>query len=513
MKQCRVAVIGAGVGGLAAALRLAVLGHDVIVLEKLPSVGGKVRQLAAGPVLVDAGPTVFTMRWVFEQIFAEAGTTLAEHVEATPLACLARHAWSLGERLDLFADIDRSAEAIREFSDRREADGYRAFCARAASIYRTLEAPFIRSSQPTPFSLAMGGGPMGFLGMWQISPFTTLWQSLGDHFRDPRLLQLFGRYATYCGSSPFHSPATLMLVAHVEQEGVWTIKGGMHGLVAAMAQLARDRGVDIRLSSGVESIETSNRGIGAVYLASGERVACDAVVVNADANAVATGLFGEAVAGAVDAMLPSERSLSAITWTMRARTSRFSLRHHNVLFSRNYPAEFQDILDHGRPPTEPTVYICAQDRTDDGDAVPADGERLLVLINAPAAGDRRPFTATEIEECKERTLSILDRCGLDLEAEEGSVTMTTPRDFAALFPATGGALYGRASHGWMASFSRPEARTRIPGLYLAGGSVHPGPGMPMAAISGWLAAESLHADLDSISRFRPVAMPGGMSTR
>jgi 1-hydroxycarotenoid 3,4-desaturase len=509
----RVAIIGAGIGGLAAAVKLAAQGLDVTVFERAALPGGKMRQLPAGPTQVDAGPTVFTMRWVFDQLFEEAGSKLEDHVTLMPLDCLARHAWSQSERLDLFADVERSADAIHAFAGPREAQGYRDFCSRAASVYRTLENPFIRSSQPTPLSMAMATGFAGLPDLWRISPFASLWSALGEHFRDSRLRQLFGRYATYCGSSPFLCPATLMLVAHVEQAGVWRIEGGMSLLAAAVARLAQAKGAVLRYETGVTEIDVSDRGVTGIRLQDGEWFSCDGVIVNADPNAVATGLFGNGASLAVDATLPSMRSLSAMTWTLYAKTSRFPLSHHNVFFSRDYEAEFRSIFHDGRAPFEPTVYVCAQDRCD-GEAEPRqEAERLLVLVNAPATGDRHPYPDTEIEQCQQRAMAVLTRCGLEVDWQPGLATATSPRDFSMLFPATGGALYGQASHGWAASFTRPEARTRIPGLYLAGGGVHPGAGVPMAAISGWLAAESLIVDRNSRTRWSRVAMPGGTSMR
>ncbi|MGD0109573.1 MAG: NAD(P)-binding protein, partial [Rhodopila sp.] len=218
MRTPRVTVIGAGAGGLAAAIDLARSGAAVTVLERAATPGGKIRQSQVAGVGVDAGPTVLTMRWVFDALFSDAGTSLASHLTLHPTELLARHAWSGTERLDLFADIGRSADAIGRFAGSAEAAGYRSFCARAQRVYRTLEGPFIRAPRPTAVSLAAASGVSE---MFSISPFATLWKALGDHFRDPRLRQLFGRYATYSGSSPFQSPATLMLIAHVEQQGVW----------------------------------------------------------------------------------------------------------------------------------------------------------------------------------------------------------------------------------------------------------------------------------------------------
>jgi 1-hydroxycarotenoid 3,4-desaturase len=500
MRRGRVAVVGAGIAGLVSALELARAGHEVRVFERQSAPGGKMRRIMAGGRPVDAGPTVFTMRWVFERIFGDAGAVFADEVRLQPLRILARHSWNDSERLDLFASVDESADAIGVFAGAREADGFRQFCVRARDIYNTLEEPFIRSPQPTPISLALGAGLRGLGDMWRISPFSTLWNALGDHFRDPRLRQLFGRYATYCGSSPFDAPATLMLVAHVEQEGVWIIEDGMFALAAALARLAEANGAVFSYNTEVEEVLARGNGVSGLRLRNGETVEADSVIVNADCAAVAAGLLGRSVAGTVSQLRRDQRSLSAMTWVMNAKADGFPLIRHNVFFSSDYAAEFDDIFRRARLPREPTVYVCAQDRSDDPAEFAGGPERLLVLVNAPATGDTDLYAGAEVAECEERTFSLLQRQGLSVDRASAQTVLTTPTGFNQLFPATGGALYGAASHGWMASFSRPGGKTRIPGLYLAGGSVHPGPGVPMAALSGWLAAAQLAVDLNSTRR-------------
>jgi len=493
----KVIVVGAGVAGLVSALELARAGYDVQVVERQAAPGGKMRQVFAGGKPVDAGPTVFTMRWVFERIFGDAGRVFAEEVRLKPLSILARHAWDGDRRLDLFAGVEQSADAIGAFAGPREAEGFRQFCARARDVYQTLEEPFIRSPQPTPISLAFSSGLRGLTDMWRISPFSTLWSALGDHFQDPRLRQLFGRYATYCGSSPFDAPATLMLVAHVEQDGVWIIEDGMHALAKSLETIARENGARFTYGVEVEEVLTAAGRISGVRLRNGEVLEAENVIVNADSAAVAAGLLGRSVASTVSPLRRDQRSLSAMTWVMNAETRGFPLVRHNVFFSGNYQAEFDDIFGRSRLPREPTVYVCAQDRSDDAAEFQGGRERLLVLVNAPATGDSDRFTGAEAAECEERTFALLARLGLDVDRADSDTVLTTPAGFHDLFPATGGALYGAASHGWMASFSRPGGKTRIPGLYLAGGSVHPGPGVPMAALSGWLAAAQLAVDHNS----------------
>ncbi len=502
MTDRQVVVIGAGVGGLTAALLLAARGQDVTVVEQAAGPGGKLRPAEIAGQLLDAGPTVFTMRWVFEELFAAVGSTLERHVTLLPARLLARHAWSAEQRLDLFASIDHSADAIGAFAGPAEARRFRGFCARARQIYQTLETPFLRSAEPSPLGLVQGAGLRGLGDLWRISPFATLWKALGEHFHDQRLRQLFGRYATYCGSSPYLAPATLMLVAHVEQDGVWLVGGGMHRLAQALADLAASHGARLRYGTAVAGIELARGRVSGVTLADGERVAAQAVVVNADAAALPAGKLGGAVRHAAAAVPASARSLSALTWLLVAQTDGFPLVRHNVFFSADYAAEFDAIFSQRRLPAEPTVYVCAQDRADHDGAAPAGPERLLCLVNAPPTGDVAPFERQEILPCEDRTFALLARCGLSVERTPERMLVTTPAIFEQRYPATGGALYGQASHGWRTSFARPTARTKVPGLYLAGGSTHPGPGVPMAALSGRLAAGCLLADLTSGGRFR-----------
>ncbi len=512
LRQQHVIVIGAGVGGLAAALELAARGVRVTVLERETTPGGKLREVKVGDCVIDAGPTVFTMRWVFEELFDAAGLSFAAHVDCERASTLARHAWADQSQLDLHADLEHSAEAIAHFAGAAEGRRYLEFAARARGIYRTLEGPFMRNACASPAALIRAVGSRGLADLWRISPFTTLWRALGTHFHDPRLRQLFARYATYCGSSPFSAPATLMLVAHVEQEGVWMIRGGMHRLAIALADAAQGRGAQLHYATDVAAINAAHGRACGVTLRTGERIEADAVIVNADSAAIATGLFGGDAARAAPPIRGVERSLSAITWMMRVHTEGFALHRHNVFFSQDYQREFDDVFRRRQVPSGPTVYVCAQDRGDEDDAGTS-AQRLLMLINAPADGDRHLYDNAEINACEKNSLDLLKRCGLTVHRHPASTQVATPTDFHRLFPATGGALYGPASHGWTASFKRKGARTRMPGLYLAGGSVHPGPGVPMAALSGRLAAASLLEDRASTAALRTTATRGGTSTR
>ncbi len=512
-KTLRVVVIGAGVGGLVTAVELAARGASVTVLERAPQVGGKMRVVEVGERSIDAGPTVLTMRWVFDAVFAAAGRRLEDYLTLRPAEVLARHAWHDGARLDLFQDIDRSADAIGRFAGAREAQGYREFSEHAAAIFARVEEPFLRAERPTLGSVLQEQGLRGLASLARIDATRTLWKSLGGFFRDPRLLQLFGRYATYAGSSPFEAPGTLAVIAHVERSGVWMPDGGMMAVARALERLAGELGVTVRCGASVgEVMVRGERAVG-VRLDGGEEIAADALVCNADVGALAAGLFGDGARGAwrVDPALG--RSLSAVTYSMAVRAEGFPLVRHNVFFSRDYAAEFRDIFEADRIPRAPTVYVCAQDRDDTGTPPSGDGvERLFLIVNAPARGGRRPFTAAEIDACESDTKQLLGAQGLRVDWNEASCITTTPDDFARMFPGTGGALYGPPSHGWRSPMARAGSRARLRGLYLTGGSTHPGGGVPMVAQSGRLAAAAVLADCPSTAPWSREGMPGGTST-
>ena len=478
-----VAVIGAGIGGLAAALDLASNGQSVTLLERRAVPGGKIRQIEVDSAGIDSGPTVFTMRWVFEDLFASAGLSLDEHVTLSSSPVLARHSWPDGSRLDLFADMEASCDAIAEFASKKEASAYRRFAAIAADRFETLDHSFMRARKPSAIGLSRAVGLRGLPRLYATNPFQTLWDELGQIFADPRLRQLFGRYATYTGSSPFEAPATLALISHAERMGVWLVEGGMVRLPMAIAEAAANAGADIRYGTQAETIEKRDTRF-VIGLSSGDTVDAGAVVFNGDVNALSKGMLGESVKRALPDRRSEDRSLSALTWSLRAQVSDFPLEHHTVFFGGDYSAEFR-ALANGSIADEPTVYVCAQDRHN-ADA-PGGSERLFLLVNAPAAR----LSREKINQAQDSATSLLARQGFNVDLAGSDVERRTPDDFERLFPGSDGAIYGWPTHGWNGSFRRAGAETSVPGLFSAGGTVHPGPGIPMATQSGRIAAAAV----------------------
>jgi 1-hydroxycarotenoid 3,4-desaturase len=311
----------------------------------------------------------------------------------------------------------------------------------------------------------------------------------------------------------------MMLIAHLESVGVWQVEGGLHRVATALAGLAAAQGASFRYGTAVTRILVERGRAAGVELADGSRLAAGRVIANCDPSAIGAGLFGAEASRAVGCLAPAKRSLSAMTWLLSAEAQGMPLEHHNVFFSSDYPREFREI-GAGRLPDRPSIYLCAEDRG--GNVAPAGPERFQIIVNAPARADCDPLTEQEMDRCESAMLNSLRSSGLLLRWSSGGRVRVTPSDYANLFPSTGGALYGRASHGALGSFLRPGSRTRIPGLYLAGGATHPGAGVPMAALSGRLASEALIHDLTrspnagrapaSTSRSGPAAMAGGMLT-
>ncbi|MBV0914137.1 1-hydroxycarotenoid 3,4-desaturase CrtD [Anianabacter salinae] len=504
-RQDKVVVIGAGMGGLCAAMRLSHAGLDVTVIDRAAAPGGKMRQVptAAGPA--DAGPTVLTMRPVLEAVFEAAGASLDDHVTLTRAERLARHWWPDGSTLDLFADAARSEAAVGTFAGPKAAAQFRRFSARAAALFDAFDGSMMQSASPSVAALA-----------WQVMarpslipltlPGRTLAGYLRGAFDDPRLRQLFGRYATYVGGSPYASPALLALIWQAEAAGVWSVKGGMHALARAMAGVAEANGTQFIYGAEATRIEVQDGRTAAVHLASGERLPAGTVLFNGDPAALANGRLGDTLRKLLPSAATHPRSLSACVWTFAAAPRGAALDHHNVFFGGDARREFGPIAK-GHLPEDPTLYVCAMDRA--GGAVPDVPERFEIIMNAPAG---LTLSEEDQDRCRSLTFRCLSDRGLTFDPVPGLEALTTPLAFDALFPSSQGALYGRSPHGMLSALRRPRARTALPGLYLCGGGTHPGAGVPMAALSGRHAAETILTDRTFTSPSRRTAMPGGMST-
>ena len=501
--QAKIVIIGAGIAGLAAALRLGHAGCDVTLVDMHGAPGGKMRQVpsAAGPV--DAGPTVLTMRGIFDKLFHDVGEDLADYVTLTPLPTLARHFWDDGTSLDLMADPEASLANVRDAFGPKAATEFAAFSARAKRLFEAFDAPMMQTAAPDRMAVTRKvlANPRLIADM---APHKSLAGMLRSSFTDPRLAQLFGRYATYVGGSPYQSPAILSLIWQAEAQGVWAVTGGMQRLAQAIATLAARRGVQFHYNTRALRITRQGGRISGVETTKGH-FASDTVLFNGDPRALATGLLGLGPQPVVKTSGIEPRSLSAYVHAFAAIPHGVDLAHHTVFFGHDPKAEFS-ALARNQMPVDASLYLCAQDH---GSVAPDAIQRFEIIMNAPAV---LRDAEKEKAQCQTLIFNRFRQFGLTFNPQPGPDCLTTPQGFDAMFPASLGSLYGRSPHGMTAAFKRPTVRTTMPGLYLAGGGVHPGAGVPMATLCGQHAAAAILNDLSLRSTYPLAAMPGGMST-
>ncbi|MEO1238740.1 MAG: FAD-dependent oxidoreductase, partial [Pseudomonadota bacterium] len=397
-------VIGAGFGGLSTAVWLLAAGHRVTVIDSAATVGGKARTVpsAAGPV--DAGPTVLTLRNVFDDMFAALGARLDDHVTLTAEPVLARHWWTNGTTLDLFTDPGASADAIDAFAGPDDAAAFRAFRAETETLFDAFRGPMMESASPRLASLA-AAALKNPTALPALLPWATMARRLAGQFRDPRLRQLFGRYATYVGGSPYGSPALLSLIWRAEELGVWRVDGGMHVLADALARLASDRGAEIRLGEKIDRLERQGDKITAAISDMGHRLRADQIVFAGDPRALEQGLLGGYACKAVPRRSVEPRSLSARVWSFAGRPAGRQLLHHNVFFGEDAQREFGPIAK-GEVPDRATLYVCAEDRGTG--RTPPHLERFEIIENAAPLGG----TPEEATACRTRVFQTLARRGL-----------------------------------------------------------------------------------------------------
>jgi len=323
-------------------------------------------------------------------------------------------------------------------------------------------------------------------------PIRSAWgnyhETVAAHFRSPLLRQLFDRYPTYVGSSPYRAPATLAVIPYIEYAfGGWHVKGGLYRLVESLVSLARGMGVGLHTGARVERIEHEGGRVRGVQLAGGTRMACDVVVMNGDA-ATTGALLGADGADGRAADVASEMSLSGFVLLVGVGRRLPELAHHTVYFSSDYPAEFAQLFDERRFPDDPTVYVSAPSRNDPTLA-PAGGETLFVMANAPAGGAEWDDEQTAL--ARARIFERLSKGGFpEIESDVVVSDVWTPRRIARDYLMPGGAIYGTNSHGWRRAFLRPPNRdARLGGLYRVGGSSHPGGGTPTVLLSAEITCE------------------------
>jgi diapolycopene oxygenase len=486
----RVAVVGAGLGGMAAAIRLSHAGFAVDVFEQSPEAGGKAATFSASGYRFDTGPSLLTMPFVFRRLFEEAGERLEDHLDLVLLEPMCTNFFPDGTVISESSDRGRfSAEIALKTLERPES--LIRYLDHGRRIYDATARLFL--FQSIQESLFHGGVSLSDLpAVSRLDAARSLHRANGSFFKDPRLIQLFDRYATFNGSNPFRAPATLAIIPAVEYGfGGFTVRGGIVAVPRAYERIARKKGVRFHLGCRVEEIVVEGRRARGVK-AGGEKVPFNAVVTNADVLSTYRFLLPGArdrLARRYERLEPSTSAL-VFLWGMKAAFPELTVS--NVFFPPDYKREFDDLFARRRCPADPAVFVSVTSKVTPADA-PAGRENWFVMVNAPA--DFGQDWRAETARVRGAVLSRLkEALGRDVENLIETEKTITPPAIAMGTSSTRGSLYGISSNSRMSAFLRhPNRHPRIKGLYFCGGSAHPGGGMPLVTLSGMIAADLLAA--------------------
>jgi len=492
-----VGVIGSGLGGLSAACVLAARGYKVVVFEKNPWIGGKAAELKEQGYRFDMGPTILTVPKVLTRIFEEAGRKLEDYLQLVRLDPQWRCFFDDGSTMDLVEDTNQMAAAIEK---RRAGSGagYKKFLSWAEELHDISERWFfwksvggIKDAIPPYAALK----PSTLKDLLAIQMGKSVADSIRSYVPDERIAQMLDHYTQYVGSNPYNSPAVLCSIASLQShEGVWYPVGGTRAVPLALEKLGRELGVAYRTETEVAQIVLEGGAVAGVVTHAGARVALDAVVSNMDAVRTLTDLVGGAH-GAAMKKKDYEPACSGVVLYLGLKKAYDHLLHHNFVFSRDPKEEFDFIYHKGEPAPDPTCYLAATTRTEK-ETAPQGGEALYVLVHTPYLRPHHDWSKM-LPGYRQVILEKLKRtAGLtDIEDRIAFEAHLTPQSIHDRYRVLNGAIYGVASHGtYMGAFKPANRRKNIRGLYLAGGAAHPGPGMPMVMMSGWIAADVLDQD-------------------
>jgi phytoene desaturase len=498
----RIVVIGSGMGGLAAAARLSAQGHRVLVVERAGTYGGKLARLERDGFVFDTGPSLLTLPAVYRDLFLKTavrrqGAALEDNVDLVSVDPAFHYRFPDGVEVDL---PDRSRSGTAAALDAALGTGagtqWTAMIDHAAAVWQVTRTPFLERPLHGPVDLLRQS--LRVRDLRTVAPLTSLRRSGRRYLTDPRLRMMLDRYATYSGSDPRRAPAALVVVPYIEQTfGAWHIGGGLAELARATYDRCVERGVGFRFGVGASQVLLEGSRAAGVMLADGERLGADVVVANADATQLYRDLLPpDAAAPALARLRGATPSSSAFTLMLALRGRTPGLRHHTVLFPADYDAEFDALF--GRTPApaaDPAVYVCAPDdprmRPDEAH------EALFVLVNAPrhvsggteGRADGIDWTVPGLASSyADRILDVMAARGLDVRGRLLWRQVRTPADLEAATGSPGGSIYGTSSNGARAAFLRPANESVVPGLFLVGGSAHPGGGLPLVGLSAEIVA-------------------------
>ena len=507
----RVVVIGGGLGGLAAACTLAARGYRVTLCDKNAWVGGKAAVLSEQGFRFDMGPTILTIPRVLKRIYAEAGRDLDAALDLVPLDPQWRSFFTDGATLDLVADVAAMRTNLDAFAPGSGAgDGYGRFMDLSRRLHRLSDEFFFWRSvggMRDMIDVRRNLSP-GFLkDLLGMRPGHSVAGTVRAYVPDSRAAQMFDHYTQYVGSCPEQSPAVLCGIAHMQSnDGVWYPRGGTGAVPRALASLAVDLGVEIRTKTPVRRIIVEEGRVQGVETASGEVIHAAAVVSNSDSVRTHRELVDGQPQRKFLGRRKYEPACSGVVLYLGLDKRYEQLIHHNFVFSEDPHAEFEAIYRRGEPAPDPTCYVCAPAVTEP-EVAPPGGEALYVLVHTPYLRPHHDWSKM-LPEYRNTIIRKLERtAGMkDLERHIVFERALTPQDINDRYHVLDGAIYGLASHGKFLGAFKPANRSPdIQGLYLAGGSAHPGPGMPMVLMSGWIAADCVDQDkLVDQSADRPV---------
>jgi phytoene desaturase len=497
----RIGVIGGGLGGLSAACTLAARGYPVVLFERSPWLGGKAAVLEEGGFRFDMGPTILTLPEVLARVFAEAGRDLHRELELIPLDPQWRSFFPDGSTLDLHAGTEPMCRALEAFAPGSgSAAQYRRFLQHSERLQEISDRFFFWRSVGglrDMFDLKSVFTPSLLGALVQMRPGSSVAGTIRSHVTEPRVAQMLDHFVQYVGSAPDESPAVLCGIAHMQTSGgVWYPRGGVRAIPQALATLAGELGVQMRIGTGVRRIVLDGHGaVAGVETDEGERVRLAAVVSNADAVRTHRELLGGPPAARFERRRGYEPACSGVVAYLGLDRRYDQLLHHNFVFSHDPHEEFEFIYRRGEPAPDPTCYVCAPARTEP-EVAPPGGEALYVLVHTPYLRPHHDWKAM-LPAYRSVILRKLGKAaGLtDLERHIRVERWLTPQDIHERYRVLQGAIYGLASHGRFLGAFKPANRSPdVPRLYLAGGAAHPGPGMPMVLMSGWIAADALDRD-------------------
>lgn len=494
MDQQNVIVIGAGLGGLSAAISLATEGFKVTLLEKNDKVGGKLNVLEKEGFTFDMGPSILTMPHIFHDLFKQADKKLEDYVDIQTVEPHWRNFFEDGSVFDLSSDENKMRQELQKLDDKSVAE-FEQFMAYAKKLGQASEQGYFAKGLDSFSQLIAHYGV--FRSLMDFDVFRSMDQGVRRYISNPKLVEVLNYFIKYVGSSPYDAPALLNLLPYIQFEyGLWYVKGGMYGLASGMEKLAKELGVKIHLNTEVSRIVYDNKKASAVQLANGETLAADIIVSNMEVMPAGQQLLQQ-TEQQLKGLKRFAPSCSGLVMHLGVDRVYDQLAHHNFFYSDNPKQHFSAIFHDNCLSEDPTLYLVAPVKSDPAQA-PAGCEIIKVLPHIPNIDPDKPLQHEDYMALRERVLIKLERMGLtDLRKHIICEETWTPVDIQSRYYSTQGSIYGAVSDRFKnLGFKAPQRDRNICNLYYVGGSVNPGGGMPMVTLSGMLVRDKIMADLN-----------------